>query len=272
MRGKFKELSVLVRWKIREICLGFPFLAILCIQQLIFFLIQRSTLTALERDGLLVASHPSRYGLFISVLLLGGFLFLYTAAEPSRDGESGNLETLFYGPVSEKIYLSACFIAFLTAVFVSFLNLLGALLAGSFFIGYEVPASLLPLLPSTILCFCCMGLAGLFFSVLCRQTRLALILASIILLFSLAVSAGNFWFSLNDASGSFELIFFRKALSMVNRFLSMIFPLGFYLDDISRFIAYGNIPLWHIIFYLVYGFVAFPATIGIMHRRGVIRR
>jgi ABC-type transport system involved in multi-copper enzyme maturation permease subunit len=244
----------------------------LCIQQLIMFLIQRSALTALERDGLLVAFHPSQYGLFVSVLLLGGFLFLYNVAEPSRDGESGTLETLFYGPVSEKIYLSACFIAFLAAVLVSFLNLLGALLAGSFFIGYEIPTSLLPLFPLTILCFCCMGLAGLFFSVLCRQTRLALILASIILLFSLAVSVGNFWFSLNDTSGSFEFILFREALSLANRFLGMVFPLGLYLDDLSQFVAYGNIPLWHGIFYLVYGFAVFPATASIMHRRGVIIR
>jgi ABC-type transport system involved in multi-copper enzyme maturation permease subunit len=272
MRGKFRELSVLARWKTWELCLGFPFLGMLCVQQLIIFLIQRRVLTALERDGLLVAFHPAQYGLFISVLLLGGFLFLYTAAEPSRDGESGTLETLFYGPVSEKIYLSACLIAFLAAVLVSFLNLLGALLAGSLFIGYEIPASLLPLLPLTILCFCCMGIAGLFFSVLCRQTRLALVLSSIILLVSLAAAAGNFWFSLNDASGSFEFILFREALSLAGRFLGMVFPLGLYLDGLSRFIAYGNIPFWHVIFYLVYGFVVFPATVTMMHKRGVIIR
>ncbi|GHV40103.1 hypothetical protein AGMMS49546_13340 [Spirochaetia bacterium] len=272
MKGEIRILMVLVARKIRELCLGIPFLIILFIQHLAFFLMQRNAFIVLERDGMLVAFHPTQYGLFISVLFLGVFILLYAAAEPARDRESGALETFFYGPLSEGIYLFASLIALIAAVFLSGINILGALCVGAIFIGYEIPASLLPLLSVTLICFCGIGTAGLFASVLFRQTRLGMIAVVMLLIFSIAVSTGNFWFSRNDISGSFALIFFRQALSLTNRVMGFIFPLGLYFNDLSWFIEYGHIPWYHILWYPVYGIFLFWAAVRVMKKRGVMVR
>ena len=272
MSDGLRVFTVLVQRKIRELCLGKAFLALLFLQQAAFFFFQRDALLALERDGILVAFHPAQYGILVSVLLLGIFLLLYAAAEPARERESGALETLFYGPVSLGIYLSSVLAAVIAAMLVSLLALLGALVVGVLFIGYEIPTSLLPLLPVTVFCFCCVCAVGMFISVLFRQARLTLGAVAILLIFSLAVSAGNFWFSRTDFSGSFAMIFLRRALSAVNLGLSFIFPLGLYLDDLSWFIGYGRIPPFHVLWYLLYGAGLYFLSVRVLGKRGVLAR
>lgn len=272
MKDDLRVFAVLAKRKTRELCLGWPFLIMLFFQQLAFFFFQRDALLALQRDGILVAFHPAQYGLLVSVVLLGIFLLLYAAAEPARERESGALETLFYGPVSERLYLLAILASVIAAMLVSGLNLLGALWAGAFFTGYEIPASLLPLLPVTFFCFCCISAAGVFISVLLKQARLTLTVITILLVFSLAVSAGNFWCSQTDFSGSFAMVFLRRALSAVNMALGFIFPLGLYFDDLSWFIGYGSIPLLHILWYLIYGTALFFVSVKVLNKRGVLMR
>ena len=272
MKDDFRVFAVLAQRKIRELCLGKAFLAVVFLQQIVFFFLQRDALLALDRDGIIVAFHPAQYGLLVSVVLLGVFLLLYTAAEPARERESGALETLFYGPVSESVYLFSILAAVITAMLVSFLALLGALWIGVLFIGYEIPASLLPLLPVTVFCFYGLSIAGIFISVLFRQTRLALIIVTILLVFSLVLSAGNFWFSQTDFSGSFAVVFLRRALSAVNLGLSFVFPLGLYFDDLSWFIGYGRIPLFHVLWYIIYGAGLFLLSVKILGKRGVLAR
>ena len=272
MKDDLRIFKVLAQRKARELCLGRPFLFMLVGQQLVFFFMQRDALLALDRDGILVAFHPAQYGLLVSAVLLGVFLLIYAAAEPARERESGALETLFYGPVSALIYISSIVAAIIAAMLVSALCLLGALGVGSIFIGYEIPASLLPLLPVTVFCFCCIGIAGIFTSVLFRQARLILTVVTILLMFSLAISAGNFWFSQTDFSGSFAMIFLRQAVSMINMVLGFIFPLGLFFDDLSWFIEYGRIPLLHILWYLIYGTGLFLLSVKVLAKRGVLAR
>jgi ABC-type transport system involved in multi-copper enzyme maturation permease subunit len=267
-----RVFAVLVRRKIRELCLGKAFITMLFLQQTAFFFMQRNALRGLERDGIMVAFHPAQYGLLVSAVLLGIFLLLHAAAEPARERESGALETLFYGPVSAGIYLGAILAAAAAAMLVSILCLLGALVLGVLFIGYEIPASLLPLLPVTFFCFCGMGAAGLFISVLTRQTRPALIIVTVLLICSLAVFAGDFWCSRIGLSGSFAMIFLRRALSMTNRVLSVVFPLGLYFEDLSWFIGYGHIPPLHLLWYPLYGAGLFFASIRVLQKQGVLMR
>jgi hypothetical protein len=221
---------------------------------------------------MLVAFHPVQYGLFVSVLLLGVFLVLAAAAEAAGDRESGALETLFYGPVSESIYLLSILAALSAAMLVSGINLMGSLVAGLVFIGYEVPSSLFPVLPLAVFCFCGLSAAGLFVSVLFRQVRIAVMVVTILLVFSLAASAGNLWFSQNDVSGSFALIFLRRAVSAANGILSFVFPLGLFIDDLFRFMEYGRIPPLHILWYVVYGAALFLSAVKILGRLGVLMR
>jgi len=272
MKNDLRVFAILTRRKARELCLGWPFLVMLVFQQLVFFLMQRDALLALSRDGILVAFHPAQYGLLVSVVLLGVFLLLYAAAEPARERESGALETLFYGPVSETLYLSAILVSVIAAMLVSGFCLLGALGIGAVFIGYEIPASLLPLLPITVFCFCGISAAGIFISVLFRQGRLTLTVVTILLIFSLAITVGNFWFSQIDFSGSFAMIFLRRALSAVNQVLAFVFPFGLYLDDLSRFIGYGRIPLPHVLWYLFYAAGLFFLSVKVLRKYGVLAR
>ena len=267
-----RVFTILAHRKIRDLCLGKPFLVLLVFQQLTFFFMQRDALLALDRDGILVAFHPAQYGLLVSVLLLGIFLLLYAAAEPARERESGALETLFYGPVSGLIYVATILASVVIAILISGLCLLGALGIGAIFIGYDIPASLLPLLPVTVFCFCCISAAGIFVSVLLRQARLTLIVVTILLIFSLAVSAGNLWCSHTDFSGSFAMIFLRRALSAVNMCLGFIFPLGLFIDDISWFVGYGRIPFLHILWYLFYGTAFYFLSVVVLNKRGVLAR
>jgi ABC-type transport system involved in multi-copper enzyme maturation permease subunit len=264
--------TVLAKRKTRELCLGWPFLVLLVSQQLAFFFMQREALGALERDGIMVVFHPAQYGLLISVVLLGVFLLLYAAAEPARERESGALETIFYGPVCEGIYLFAILTAVIAAILVSFLCLLGSLLVGVIFIGYEIPTSLLPLLPVSFFCFLCVSAAGIFISALIRQARLTLITVCILLIFSLAASLGNFLFSRIDFPGTYAMIFFRRALSVVNAALGFIFPLGLYFEDLSWFIEFGRIPPFHIFWYLLYGTGLFFFSVMVLAKRGVLAR
>ena len=272
VRNDVYVFTVLAQRKIRELCLGKPFLAMLFVQQMVFFFFQRDALLALDRDGILVAFHPAQYGLLVSVVLLGIFLLLYAAAEPARERESGALETLFYGPVSELIYVSAVMASIVTAMAISLLTLLGALWAGVLFIGYEIPVSLLPLLPVTLLCFWCISAAGIFISILFRQARLTMTVVTILLVFSLAVTTANFWFSQTDFSGSFAMIFLRQAVSALSMCLNFIFPLGLYFDDLSWFIGYGRIPLFHVLWYLLYAAGLFLLSVKALGKRGVLAR
>jgi ABC-type transport system involved in multi-copper enzyme maturation permease subunit len=272
MNDNCRIFTVLAGRKIRELCLGVPFLILLIIQQLVFFFMQRDALLALERDGMLVAFHPAQYGLLISAFFLGIFLALYVAIEPARDRESGALETLFYGPVSAGMYLAALFVVMLAALLISGINLLGALGMGCIFIGYEIPASLVPLLPVMIFCFCGMGITGMFVSVLFRQPRTGMIIVAVLLVVSLGLTVGNFWFSQNDISGSFAMIFLRRALSGLNRIMAFIFPLGLFFEDILWFVGYGRIPPFHIFWYLIYDMVLFAGAVVTLGKRGVLAR
>jgi len=264
--------TVLAKRKARELCLGWPFLIMLVIQQMAFFLFQREALMALERDGIMVVFHPAQYGLLVSVVLLGIFLLLYSAAEPGRERESGALETLFYGPVSERIYLFAILTAVMAAMLLSFLCLLGSLMIGVLFIGYEIPASLLPLLSVTVFCFFCISIAGIFVSVLSKQARITLIIITILLVFSLAVSVADFMFSRIQFPHSYAMIFFRRMLSVVNMVLRFVFPLGLYFEGISWFVGFGRIPSFHIFWYLIYGTGLFFLSVKILAWRGVLTR
>jgi hypothetical protein len=62
---------------------------------------------ALDRAGVLVKAEPFRGPLTIAVLILCIFLAVSAAVSTSRDRESGTLEVLFYGPVDERIYVTA---------------------------------------------------------------------------------------------------------------------------------------------------------------------
>jgi ABC-type transport system involved in multi-copper enzyme maturation permease subunit len=272
MNHNCRVFVVLAAQKIRELCLGVPFLILLLIQHLTFFFIQRDALLALERDGILVAFHPAQYGLLVSAFFLGIFLALYVGIEPARDRESGALETLFYGPVSAVIYLSSLLAVLFAALLISGISLLGALGMGCLFIGYEIPSSLVPLIPITIFCFYGMGIAGMFISVLFRQARTAMIVMVILLIVSFGLAVGNFWFSQNDISGSFALIFLRRALSGSSKAIAFIFPLGLFFEDLLWFVEYGHIPLFHIFWYLIYGAALFTGTTTILGKRGVLAR
>jgi ABC-type transport system involved in multi-copper enzyme maturation permease subunit len=272
MNDNCRIFMVLADRKIRELCLGVPFLILLVTQHLVFFFTQRDALLALERDGMLVAFHPAQYGLLVSAFFLGIFLALYVAVEPARDRESGALETLFYGPVSAGLYLAALVAVMLAALLISGINLFAALGMGCMFIGYEIPASLLPLLPVTIVCFCGMGMTGLFVSALFRQPRTAMIIVAVLLVVSLGLTVGNFWVSQNDISGSFAMIFLRRALSGVNRVMIFIFPLGLFFEDLLWFVGYGRIPLFHILWYLIYDMALFIGAVVILGKRGVLAR
>jgi hypothetical protein len=105
-----------------------------------------------------------------------------------------------------------------------------------------------------------------------RQARLSLIIVTVLVIFSLAVSAGNFWYSRVESSGSFAIIFLRRAISAVNLGMCYIFPLGLYFDDLSWFIGYGRIPLFHVFWYLIYGTGLFFLSIRILGKRGVLAR
>jgi ABC-type transport system involved in multi-copper enzyme maturation permease subunit len=259
---------VLAAQRVRELCLGTPFVLLLAAQQAVLYFLQRNALASLDNNGLMVALHPAEYGLLAAVVLLAVFAVVYAALGPARERESGALETLFYGPVSPAAYVLAEMTAIAAAALAALALLVAALLIGRAAVSYDVPPSLLALLLA-LLCVLAIGAAAVCAALFFRQERAATIVTVALLLGSLAAFAGDLILSRGAWGGSFFLVFLRSLLSGFDAVFRFVFPLGLFLDDLVRYEGYGAIPATHLAWYALYGAAFIAAAVAALRRRGV---
>ncbi len=264
--------TVLAARRIRDLCLGAPFVLLLFAQQAALFFLQRSALASLESNGLMVALHPAEYGLLAAVVLLALWVVAYAAPGPSRERESGALETLFYGPVTPTAYVLAELTAVAAAALISLALLLGALLIGRAAVAYDVPASLLALAPLCVLFLLAAAAAAICGALFFGQERTATAVAVLLLLLSLASFAGDLFLAQYESGASLFVVFLRSLLSRFNMVFRFVFPLGLFLDDLVRYEGTGALPAAHIAWYAAYACLFTLAAIRVLRLRGVAAR
>ncbi len=267
--GAARVYRVLAGRRVRELCLGTPFVLLLAAQQAVLYFLQRNALASLDNNGLMVALHPAEYGLLAAVVLLAVFAVVYAALGPARERESGALETLFYGPVSPAAYVLAEMTAIAAAALVALGFLLLALLIGQAATAYDVPLSLLALLPLCLLCVFAVSAAGVCAALFFRQERAATIVAVALLLCSLAAFAGDLILSKVEWGASFFIVFLRSLLSGFNSVFRFVFPVGLFLDDLVRYESYGAVPAAHLAWYALYGAAFIAGAVAALRQRGV---
>ena len=265
-------VGILTVRKTRDLCLGPAFLVLLFVQQAVLFVIQRSAILSLDRNGLLVGLHPAQFGLLAAVGLAAVFLGIHAAAGLARERESGSLETLFYGPVSAPAYVLAELLSIAAATMVSLLLLLAALLIGRGALGYDLPAALFVLGPFFLLAMLAISAAAVCAALAFRQARTAITVVVSLVLLSMALFAGQFMLSRSGLGGSFFVVFLRTAVAALEAVFRYLFPLGLFFDDLVRYESYGALGGLSVGYYPVYGVAFFLLSIWVMRRRGVAAR
>ena len=264
--------AVLAAHRTRDLCLGTPFVLLLFAQQAALFFLQRSALTSLESNGLMVALHPAEYGLLAAIVLLTLWVVAYAAPGAARDRESGALETLFYGPVTPAAYVLAELTAIAAAIVVSLALLAGALVIGRAAVAYDVPPSLLALAPLCLLFLLAAAAAAICGALFFGQERTATAVAVLLLLLSLASFAGDLFLAQYESGASLFVVFLRSLLSRFNRVFRFVFPLGLFLDDLVRYEGTGVLPAAHVAWYAAYAGLFTLAAMRVLRLRGVAAR